>query len=364
MQISTFFRLLSYLFRLPGGQTEHRRRFERIALTVQRLRLAFLFLIVMTIVGTLGYVIIEKATYFDAYYMTIITLASVGFDEVIPLSTAGRLFTSLLIISNLGLFTYAISTIAHVFAEGGFAKLFAEYTMLDKIRSLKGHTIICGYGRHAEEVTRELSKQGMPFVVIEQHPEKLHALSEYTSYLHVSGDATDETVLLEAGIDRASSLVITLPDDAHNIFVIVSARQLNPALRIICRANQETHASKLRKAGADHIVMPERIGGFYMATLVNKPDLVEFFTLLSNIGPGNIVFEEVPVSRLLPRYIQRSIEASQFAADCRLPIVAVRQADGQYTLNPSPQTVLMPDMHIVVFGNPEQMTRFRENLMH
>ncbi|MDX1910666.1 MAG: potassium channel protein [Saprospiraceae bacterium] len=364
MHLHTYFRFFSYLFSLPRVQPEHRKRFERIALTVQRLRLAVLFLLAMTLLGTIGYVLIEKATWFDAYYMTIITLASVGFDEVIPLSMAGRVFTSFLIIFNLGLFTYAISTIAHVFAEGGFAKLFAEYTMLDKIRTLKGHTIVCGFGRHAEEVTRELSKQGIPFVVIEQHPEKIRDLGEYTGYLHVSGDATDEAILKEAGIERAASLVITLPDDSHNIFVIISARQLNPALRIICRANMEAHATKLRKAGADHIVMPERIGGFYMATLVNKPDLVEFFTLLSNMGPGNIVFEEIPVHHLLAQYQGRSIEESRFSTDCRLPIVAIRRPDGQYILNPPPQTVLQPAMRIVVFGNPEQMTRFREHLMH
>lgn len=360
MHLNTFFRLFAYLFLLPKVRDDHRHRFERIALTVKRLRTAIFLLVMMTAIGTAGYMLIEGASLFNAYYMTIITLASVGYGEVFPLSNLGRFFTSILIVSNLGLFTYAISTIAHVFAEGGFSKLITAYVMLEKIRALRGHTIVCGYGRHATEVVQELAKQGIDFVVIEQSADKLHLLSETTHYLHVAGDATDDTILLEAGIEWAASLVITLPDDSDNIFIVISARQFNPQLRIICRSNQQADEAKLRRAGADHVVMPERIGGFYMATLVNKPDLVEFFTLISNMGPANVVFEELPVRSLLPRYQGRTIEESHLIADCRIPIVAIRQPNGQYTLNPPPQTPLQPDTHIVVFGNPEQMKKFRE----
>ena len=359
MHLNTYFRLFTYLFFLPKVKADRKHRFERIELTVRRLRTAFFFLALMTAVGTTGYMLIEGASLFDSYYMTIITLASVGYEEVIPLSNTGRFFTSILIISNLGLFTYAISTIAHVFAEGGFSKLITEYVMLEKIRALQGHTIVCGYGRHATEVTQELAKQNIDFVVIEQGHDKARLLSETTNYLHVEGDATDDAILMEAGIERAASLVITLPDDSDNIFIIITARQLNAQLRIICRSNQQADESKLRRAGADHVVMPERIGGFYMATLVNKPDLVEFFNLISNMGPANVVFEELPVRSLLPQYQGRTIEESHLITDCRIPIVAIRQPNGQYDLNPSPQTQLQPDTHIVVFGNPEQMKKFR-----
>ena len=359
MRIKKYFRLFKYLLFLPKLKGDPNHRFERIELTVRRLRTAILLLVVMTASGTAGYMLIEGASLFDAYYMTIITLASVGYSEVVPLSHVGRFFTSILIISNLGLFTYAISTIAHVFAEGGFSKLITEYIMLEKIRALQGHTIVCGYGRHATEVVLELAKQNIDFVVVEQSHDKSRLLAENLGCLYVEGDATDDAVLMEAGIDRAASLVITLPDDSDNIFIVITARQINPSLRIICRANHEVDESKLRRAGADHVVMPERIGGFYMATLVKKPDLVEFFTLISNMGPANVVFEELPVRSLLPKYQGRTIEESHLTTDCRIPIVAIRQPNGQYTLNPPPQTPLQPDTHIVVFGNPEQMERFR-----
>lgn len=359
MRFSTLFRLFVYLFWLPPMRHDSGHRFERIKSTVIRLRTAFLFLMAITTAGTAGYMLIEGADLFDAYYMTIITLASVGYEEIVPLSRLGRFFTSILIISNLGLFTYAISMIAHIFAEGGFTKLIVEYRMLEKIQSLNGHTIVCGYGRHATEVAQELAKQGVAFVVVEQNHEKIQVLAESTPYLFVEGNATEDFILMEAGIERAASLVVTLPDDSANIFIILSARQLNPKIRIICRANQQADEIKLRRAGADHVVMPERIGGFYMATLINKPDLVEFFTLLSNMGPGNVVFEELPVKKLSPKYQGRTIEESHLVSDCRIPIVAIRDPSGQYMLNPPPNTPLQPETHIVVFGNPEQMKKFR-----
>jgi voltage-gated potassium channel len=360
MYLSTFIRLVLYVIFLPKVQEDKRHRFDRIRQSVKRLRAAFLLLVAMTAIGTLGYMLIEGAHWFDAYYMTIVTLSSVGYAEIIPLGTAGRAFSSLLIISNLGLFTYAVSTIAHVFAEGGFSKMLKEYAMFERIGKLKQHVIVCGYGRHATEVIQELEKQQIEFVVIEQNPAKVQYLAEQLNICFINGDATEDEVLIEAGIERASSLVITLPDDSDNIFIIVTARQLNPKIRIICRSNQQADETKLRRAGADHVVMPERIGGFYMATLVNKPDLVEFFTLISNMGPANVVFEELSVRDLHPKYQGRTIEDSHLATDCRIPIVAIRHPNGQYELNPSPNTPLQPDTHIVVFGNPEQMERFRQ----
>jgi voltage-gated potassium channel len=360
MRPYSFFKLLFYLLFLPKVRQHRGHRFDRIRMTVRRLRTAFFLLVIMTTLGTAGYMLLEGVAMFDAYYMTIITLASVGYSEIFHLSTSGRLFTSILIISNLGLFTFAISTIAHVFAEGGFSKLIKEYIMLEKIQALKDHVIVCGYGRHATEVAQELEKQNISFVVIEKNHEKIIHLSENTEYFCVEGDSTDDAVLLEAGIDRASSIVITLPDDSDNIFIIVTARQFNPNLRIICRANQQEDETKLMRAGADHVVMPERIGGFYMATLVNKPDLVEFFTLISNMGPANVVFEELPVKKLAAKYQGKSIAESHLDIDCRIPIVAIRHPNGQYELNPPANRPLGPDTHIVVFGSAEQMERFRE----
>lgn len=235
---------------------------------------------------------------------------------------------------------------------------FLDFKMMERIKKLQKHTIICGFGRHSTEVCKELAKENLPFVVIETDPNKLEQLRRDTSYFFLRGDATRDEVLLEAGIERASSLVVTLPVDASNVFVVMSARQLNPTLKIISRLNSAEDETKLRRAGANHVVMPERIGGFYMATLINKPDLVEFFNLISNMGTSRVVFEEIPVSRLKPDYHLRSIADGGMLEDSTLPIIALRHADGRYELNPGHQTVLLPDMHIVVLGDLAQIHQF------
>lgn len=359
MQAGNFFHYTLLFLRLHKRQHENR-RYQKFIDLVWRVRVAVLMMLFSLGIGTAGYVLIEHYPWFDAYYMSVITLASVGFGEVHPLSTAGRIFTSFLILFNIGLFAYSISTITGIFAEGGFTKLLSDFRMNRNIENLKGHAIVCGYGRHATEVSQELAKQGIPFVVIENSPDKIEELRESTNFLFVEGDATHDDILEEAGIHRAASIVITLPKDADNLFITLSARQINPALRIITRASGTADASKIRRAGANHTVVPEHIGGFYMATLLNKPDLVEFFNLLSNMGPSNVIFEEISVLQLRPEFQGKTIADSGFRDVAPVSLVAIRHPNGQYELNPPQTVVLQAGWHIVVLGNQEQMTNFRQ----
>lgn len=356
------FHFLMLFFRLSSGKKSRKSRFKRVYLIMVRIRTAFLLGISALTIGIFGYMLIEGYSLFDAYYMAIITLASVGYEEVHPLSDAGRLFTSFFILINVGIFAYAISTITGIFAEGGFSKLLHDFRMNQKIESLRDHVIVCGFGRHATEVAQELSKQGVSFVIVEKKAATVDEL-RHSGYLYFEGDATEDDVLMEVGIDRAKALVLTLPDDADNLFVTLSARQINPRLRIISRAGNLADEVKIRRAGADHTVVPEQIGGFYMATLVNKPDLVEFFTLLSNMGPSNVVFEEIEVARLLPDVQGKPIATSGLDNKARISVVAVRRPSGQYELNPQGDTILQPGWHIVVLGNMEQMNLFKQNAL-
>ena len=353
------FRLLTWVFRLPHTPYPERGHYKHLVSIVLRIRLALGLILFSISVGTIGYRIIEHAPWFDAYYMSVITLSTVGYTEVVPLGGGGRLFNSLLIIFNLGAFAYAISSITSIFADGGFKMHLMEYDMSIKIGQLRNHTIVCGFGRHAILTCEELAKQQMPFVIVEIDPEKIDFIRKNTPYLFIEGDAIADDVLRQAGIEQASAIVVTLPADANNLFIVLSARQLNPKLRIISRANSLEDEIKIKRAGADHVVFPEKIGGFYMATLVNKPDLVEFFTLISNMGPGQIVFEEVSVKHLKSQFRNKAIGESRLALECRVPIIAVKHSSGRYQLNPPPETVLVPQMDIVVFGDPEQMTRFK-----
>lgn len=325
---------------------------------LERLRIALSLLLISLLIGTAGYKILEHTTWFDAYYMSLVTLSTVGFGEVIPLDHAGRVFTSLLILFNIGFFAFAISTFTSIFADTDLHAFFLDFNMMQRIRTLQDHTIVCGFGRHATEVCQELFKSRMPFVIVESDLEKLDFLQHQTSYLFIQGDATSDEVLEEAGIQRAAALVLTLPSDANNLFIVLSARQINPRLKIISRLNNVSDEAKLLRAGADHVVIPERIGGFYMATLINKPDLVEFFNLISNMGPTKIVFEEIPVSRLKTQFHGRSIAQCAIQELTKVPVVGLRFSDGHYELNPDPNTILYPDMHIVVLSEQAQFRNF------
>ena len=360
---SNYLQFILLFFWLPDTQEYRYYRFRRIAEVIRRLRLAVGLALFALAVGTVGYVLIEGYSWFDAYYMAVITLATVGFQELYKLSDAGRLFTSFYILFNIGLFTYAISTITGIFAEGGFVKLLNEFLMSRKVEELEGHAIVCGYGRHATEVAQELGKQGVPFVIIESSRKKVEHLHDHTSFLYVEGDATDDSVLEEAGIHRAKAIVLTLPSDADNLFVTLSARQINSKLRIISRANNLADEIKIQRAGADHTVVPEQIGGFYMATLVNKPDLVEFFRLLSNMGPSNVVFEEIEVRQLNPSFQGKALGESGLTSAGRVSVVALRYPNGEYELNPPSSAILRADWHIVVLGNAVQMRDFKENAL-
>ncbi len=310
------------------------------------------------LIGTFGYKMIEGTPWFDAYYMSLVTLSTVGFGEVITLSPEGRLFTSFLILFNIGFFTYAISTVTSIFSDPEIHAFFSDFKMMQRIQKLRQHTIVCGYGRHAIEVCKELAKQGLPFVLIEMDAEKAALISRETDYLFLQGDATTDEVLLEAGIGQASCLVVTLPSDANNVFVVLTARQINPSIKIISRLNNPSDELKLRRAGANHVVMPEQIGGYYMATLINKPDLVAFFNLISNMGTNHVVFEEIAVARLKTQFQGYSIAQSGIETLTHVPIMGLRHPDGHYQLNPPSDTVLRPGMQIVVLGDDEQIRRF------
>lgn len=346
------------LFQAKEVRYLQKSQLEHVQSAIRRLRFALGLMVIAILIGTFGYRIIEHVNWFDAYYMSLVTLSTVGFGEVIPLSHIGRVFTSFLILFNIGFFAYAVSTITSIFADAEIHTFFSDYKMMQRIQKLQQHTIVCGFGRHSGEVCKELSKQNLPFVVIELDPEKIEILRRDTPYLFLRGDATLDEVLQEAGIERAKALVVTLPLDANNLFIVLSARQINPGLKIISRLNNAVDELKLRRAGANHVVMPEQIGGFYMATLVDKPDLVAFFTLISNMGSSRVIFEEIAVAQLKPSYRGHSIAKSGIQTHTQIPIMALRHADGHYQLNPPPETILKSEMHIVVLGDAEQIQRF------
>ena len=338
-------------------------RFEKTARYLRRFNSALLALMGVLIFGIAGFMIIEGYTFAEAFYMEIITISTVGFGEVKALSEAGRMFASLLIILNMGVAAYAISTVTSFIIDGELQKYFKDYRVYQKIQELRDHTIVCGFGRHGQEITQEFMKNNVPFVVIENDEEKIKEMRLQDDFLFLDGDATHDQILKEAGIENAKSLIVTTGQDAENVFITLSARQLNHKLNIISRAVEKITERKLKRAGADQVVIPERLGGFYMATLVRKPEVVEFFTLISNMGSAQIQFEEIESDSIGYEYLGKSIKNLNIRGRTGVNIIGLRDAKGDYTINPSADSIIQSGMRIIILGDQKQIQAFKKKMI-
>lgn len=320
-----------------------------------------LVLVLLTfLAGVIGYIWIEKCSLVDAIYMTIITISTVGFTEVHAFSPAGRIFTSVLIVFNITVVTVFLSNLIGSVTRGELHSILKYFKMNKQIEQLYNHVIICGLGRYGRQVAVELAKNGQPFVAIESDMSHIEML-ENDNVLFLNGDATSDAVLEEAGIRKAKSIIISVSDDAENAYIVLAARQLNPNINIVARCLQPKSEKKLLRAGANHIVMPERIGGYYMASLAQNPEVVEFFNLISNMGGANINFEEVRCTKLKPEW--RGITLESFFAQVktqRVNILALHKPDGTYAINPQGSTVLSEDTTLVVLASKTDLEEFKQ----
>lgn len=320
--------------------------------------LAIFLMIAVLLMGILGYRFYAGYTWIDALYMTIITIATVGYREIAPLSDGVKLFTIILIVSSIFIFTYSIAIITeYILAKNTFEHLKIK-KMKKKIQQLTGHVIVCGYGRNGKEAAARLETHKRPFVVIERDRNALEA--GRSDIFYIEGNANDDQVLMEAGIERASYLIVTLPDDADNLFIVLSARQLNKDLTIISRASEIASPKKLLLAGADKIVMPDKIGGDHMASLVVFPDLMEFLENLSVAGEHNINLEEVGIEELSKTYKYKTISELNLRKRTGCTIIGYKKPEEQYILNPSPELQLVPNSKLIVLGQPAQIKKLNE----
>lgn len=326
-----------------------------------RLRNTILLVLGSLLIGIGWFFFIEGYPLVDSFFMTVITVSTVGFGEVHPLSPAGKIFTSCYILLNIGIFAHALSAFTYFIIEGEIFKKMTSNLMEKSINELNQHIIVCGYGRYGREVSIHFLKHRQPFVLIELSHEVLEEIrNDEHKFLYIEGDATQDETLIKAGIRKASALIAALPDDSDNVFVVLTARQLNPRLNIISRAYQSKSIKKLQLAGADHVIMPEQIGGFYMATLVNKPNAVEFFTYITNENLSDIGFEEVSNEDLPDHCRGKSIRELHIRRETGTNIIGYQAPSGHYVVNPPPDTVLEPGSSFFVIGNTDQLEKFRE----
>ncbi len=308
--------------------------------------------------GIVGFVFLQDYPLLDAVFMTVITVATVGYREVHELDAAGKIFTSLLIIFSIGAFAYAISVITRYVLEGEFQLYFKHYRVNKEIQKLKNHVIICGYGRNGKQACDQLRSQNELFVAIEMRHENIEQMPDNGTILFVEGDATNDEILIEAGIERAKALITALQNDASNVFVVLTARGINPKLKIISRASDESSEMKLKRAGADNVIMPDKIGGTHMASLVVKPDVLEFLDYITE--RVNIKLEEILFSNLPDSMKNKSIRDLEVRNKTGANIIGIKTLNGEYMINPTPDTVIEPCAKLFVLGTAEQVQRFKE----
>ena len=302
--------------------------------------------------GTLGYMVIERWSWFDALYMTVITLATIGYGEVRPLSDAGRGFTIVLVILGLSVVTYVISSLNQHFFEHWFGEVFWRSRVSSRIEKVSGHYILCGCGRVGHLVRREFEDAGVPFVVIESNPVHARRLAG-EGVLVVEGDATEEKTLDQAGIVRAAGLVTTLPDDAGNVYVSMTARGMNPSLVIVARASDESIESKLRKAGANRIISPNAMGGRMMARALLMPEVMDFLQIATSRGNVDLQIEQFSVGAAEEGAVRAGTTVGRMREMHRVAVIAIRKRTGDLFEMPAPETLIENGDTLIVIGRPE-----------
>src|ERR671912_2847536 len=337
------------------------RKVDEPRVATRRIESAFLALGIITVVGVLGYMVFEGWSFTDAVYMTVITLTTVGYREVRPLDTTGQLWTMALLITGVGTLFYAAVSSVELVVEGTIWGYFGRRRMEAAIRKLNGHYILCGYGRVGRQVAAEFALEDVPFVVIEQEPETVEKCVE-KGYLILLGEASDDDVLKEAGLRRARGLVATVDSDADNIFVVLSARKLNPELHIVARASSDESATKLEIAGADRTLSPYAVGGRRLASLATQPLVVDFLDIVTR-GEKGLEFrlEEfgVPKDSFIAGH---TIGELRIGERTGAMILAIRNRVGTFDTTPSASDRISAGDTLIVLGTREQISRL-ERLM-
>lgn len=312
--------------------------------------------LLIIVIGTSGYMFIENYTFLQALYMTIITVSTIGYNEIRPLSDAGRIFNIFLITSSLTTTAFAITMLTRYVVDGEINLYFKNRRMTKAIDQLENHVILCGYGRNGRQAAETLMQHKVKFVVIEISEEHLgqDELSR-KRILYIKGDATQDETLISAGIHKARALITALPEDADNVFIVLTARSVNSKIQIISRASKANSAPKLRKAGADNIILPDKIGGTHMATLVTKPDVIEFIDYLSGEEGESIHLEAVAYEALPTDLKDKPLKDIMAWRKTGVNCLGVKSNEGKFIINPPETISITRGMKVIVLGTREQV---------
>ncbi len=320
---------------------------------------AFLLFLSVIAIGVFGYMYFSDDSFINALYMTIITITTVGFGEVHPLSEDEKLFTIFLILMSITTLGYVAHIATEYIASGELFEKIKSKKVQKKLEKLGKHAVVCGYGRNGKQAVAKLKKFKKSLVIIENDNDRIVELEE-ENLLYVKGDATRDEVLIKAGIQNAASLITALPSDADNLYVVLSSRQLNKELTIVSRASNDSSDNKLRIAGANNVIMPDKLGGDHMASLLVTPDIVEFVDMLSIDSDDAINLEEIIVEDLPEEFLSKSIRDLDLRRKTGCTVIGFKTPDNHYVINPDADTELLSNSKLIVLGNSEQIRKLNK----
>jgi len=324
--------------------------------------MAALLLLIITAVGTAGYMAVEGWSLWDAFYMTIISLTTVGYSEVHPLSPAGEVFTAVLLVGGVGTVLYSFTLIGARVIEGTLHQRWERRRITHMLDTLDNHFIVCGFGRIGSTIVDEFERQKIPHVIIERDPERARSLRE-RGQLVVEGDASSEDVLTQAGMARARGLIAALPTDADNVYTILSARLMRPPLYIIGRAESDDSARKLKRAGADRVISPYQLGGLHMAQLALRPTVVEFVQLATSSEFLDLSMEQVEVREHGP-LVGQTLVGANLRQIFGVIVIGIRRTSGRMEFNPAPDARMEAGDHLVVLGPNDRLAALNRHAGH
>lgn len=324
-----------------------------------RLQKAVFLTVLILSIGVIGYMFFFNYSFVDALYMTVITVTTVGYGEVHPFGLGEKVFTIFLILSSIVTFGYTVSSFSEYLISGQFFQQLKQKKVQKVIEELEGHAIVCGFGRNGKQAVAKLQEYNKAVVVIESNKDII-AFLDTNKILNIEGDGTSDETLIRAGIHNANSLITALPSDADNLFVVLSAHQLNKECKIISRASKESSYSKLKFAGAENVIMPDKLGGDHMASLVVTPDVLEFVNKLAIAGDTTTNLEEIAVNDLPEKYLGKTILDLHLRNKTGCTVIGFKDTEEEYIINPDASTVLEKDTFLILLGRSEQIEKLRD----
>ncbi|NOQ23766.1 MAG: potassium channel protein [Bacteroidales bacterium] len=355
------------MLKLPNWELYNSKKYMKAARlgkeNIRSMYVAITLLLLVVVIGTVGYVLIERFTISEAVFMTIITISTVGFREVHPLSGLGQFFTAFLIIISFGIFAYAVTTFTKYIVDGVLRNYLKDNKVKTKIEKLSNHVIVVGYGRNGNQAIKELIRHKFPVVVIDSDDAIIEKIREDVNLLYIQGDATQDETLLDAKIEKAQALITALPKDADNLFVVLTAKTMNPEMKIISRASNFNSDRKLRSAGATNVIMPDKIGGQRMAKLVAQPDIVDFLEFIMLRESEEAYIEEISCENMSVKFTEKSIGEWSIRTTTGANIIGLKTSDNNYVVNPSADVKISNKDQIFVLGSPEQIGKLKKVLL-